>query len=254
MKALIAIASGTFKEGARSRLFWGIVIFAIAMLLSSIVLSEFTFAERYKIVADFGLSFISLFGILVAIFVGVELIHREMDKRTIYVILSKPIRRSSFVFGRYLGLLGIVFVNFVLMTVFLYVLLYLYAQAPDIKLLAAIYGSFLQVIVIAASALFFSVFTSPFIAAFATIGIYIIGHSIDILRGAAAKQTGITSYILNLTATIFPDLSKFDLKVPVVYGEVPPSMTLIFMFVYCLGYALLLMILATIIFERKEFK
>ncbi len=254
MRPVLAIFTGTFKEGARSRLFWGIFIFAAVMLLSSLVLSEFTFAERYKIVADFGLSFIVFFGILVAIFVGVDLIHREMDKRTIYVILSKPIERSVFVWGRYLGLVGVIFINFLLMGILLYLIIYLYARELNFLIMLAIYASLLETAVITAFALFYSSFTSPFVAAFASLGTYIISQSLDIIRASAAKQSGVIRWVLDLTATVFPDLSRFNLKTAAVYLDTVPAANILFLTFYAIGYILILIVLTSFIFDRKEFK
>ncbi len=254
MKSVLAIFTGTFKEGARSRLFWGILVFAIVMLLSSLVLSEFTFAERYKIVSDFGLSFITFFGILVAIFVGVELIHRELDKRTIYVILSKPIERSAFVWGRYLGLIGVILVNFVLMGIFLYGMIYFYAGEVNFLIMLAIYGSLLEAAMITAFALFYSSFTSPFVAAFATLGTYVICESIDIIRASAAKQSGIIRWTLQAIATVFPDMSRFNLKTAAVYLDKIPASNVLFMTLYAIGYVIVLVVLTSFIFDKKEFK
>ncbi len=254
MKAVLAIFSGTFKEGARSRLFWGILIFAIVMLLSSLVLSEFTFAERYKIVADFGLSFIAFFGIVVAIFVGAELIHRELDKRTIYVILSKPIERSVFVWGRYLGLIGVILINFLMMGIFLYLMIYFYAGSINALVMIAIYGSLLEAAMITAFAIFYSSFTSPFVAAFAAFGTYIICESIDIIRASAAKQSGVIRWILNFTATVFPDMTRFNLKTPAVYLDSIPASDILFITLYAAGYILILIVLTSFIFDKREFK
>jgi len=255
-----AIAKNTFKEAVRSKILYSLIFFALVMMGVSLVLDQVTVGQRSKIIQDFGLASINLFGVLIAIIVGISLVYKEIEKRTIYPILAKPVRRSEFLIGKYFGIVLTLGVEVVLMSCFLLLLMMLYGVSTDSQpfnfgLLAAIFLIFLELGVIAAVALLFSSFSTPFLSGMFTLAIYIIGHLTDDLRRlgelsgnlALEKVTTVIYYLL-------PNLENFNIKGEVVYQiPVAPGRILLGS-LYGLLYISILIVFSSTLFQRRDFK
>ena len=148
MNKVQAIAMNTFKEAVRDRILYAILVFAIAMIASTYVLATIGAGGGEKIVRDLGLAFISIFGVLIAVFIGIGLVHKEIDRRTIYTIVTKPIHRFQFILGKYLGLSFTLFVNVAIMTGALIGLIFLAEGLWDFRLAAASAMILLELMVI----------------------------------------------------------------------------------------------------------
>jgi ABC-type transport system involved in multi-copper enzyme maturation permease subunit len=252
---LYPICINTFRETVRDRILYNLLAFALLMIGSTVYLATLTIAEHVKIVTDFGLAAISLFSVIVAIFVGIGLVFKELDKRTIYTVLSKPITRYEFVLGKYLGLLLTLLVNLVIMATGFILILRLFGDVLTPSLFWAIYFIYLELMVITALTIFFSSFTTPTLSAMFTLGLFVIGHlSLDLkLLGAKSESL----MVRNLSKFIYyflPNLENFNLKGAVVYQmSVSPERILV-VTGYGLFYVLLLMLLAIVIFQRRDFK
>ena len=255
MRKIIAVALNTFRESIRDKIFYSLLAFAIIMLSFSIVLSYLTIGDEIKIVKDFGLAAISLFGVLIAIFVGINLVYKEMEKRTIYVILANPISRSQFVVGKYLGLSLTLLVEVVVMSLGLIVLCYMKQPQIAWDLFLAIVPIWFELQLILAIALLFSTFVSPFLSGLLTLAVFIVGHLTQDFRQLAENiDNTFVKKIADTLYYIFPNLETLNFKTSVVHGlDILPG-DFIFSVGYSIAYTLLLLCLALIIFEKRDIR
>ena len=189
MRVIVCIAVNVFKESVRDKVLYNLVLFAMLLIAVSLLLGQLTAGQDIKIIKDLGLAAISIFGLFIAVFIGIGLVSKEVERRSIYSLLSKPIRRQEFIIGKYLGLVLTLLVNITVMTMAYYAVLGCMAwaaggwflpawEAPalDPALLKAIAMIFLQLMIVTALALLFSTFMSPMLATALTFGLYIVGH------------------------------------------------------------------------------
>lgn len=255
MGKIIAIALNTFRESIRDRIFYSLLAFAILMLGFSMILSNLTIGDPIKIVKDFGLGAISLFGILIAIFVGIGLVYKEMEKRTIYVILAKPIARWQFLLGKYFGLSLILMIEVLVMTIGLFVLCYYYKPDVPWDLFLAIIPIYFELQLILAVALFFSSFASPFLSGLFTLAIFIIGHCSADLKALAANTEDIfLQRICDFLYYALPNLENLNFKARVVHHLPLPLSEITFSLIYAILFTSLIIILATTIFSRRDMR
>ncbi|MFQ5901564.1 MAG: ABC transporter permease [Thermodesulfobacteriota bacterium] len=250
-----AIAFNTFKECIRDRILYNLLIFALLMIGLSVLLSKLTFGEQIRIVKDLGLGAISIFGVFMAIFLGIGLVSKEIDKRTIYTILSKPIPRYIFLLGKFKGLLITLVLNLSIMAIGLIVIIYFMGGSVNIILFEAIFLIFVELVVITSIALLFSTFTTPTLSAIFTLAIYVIGHLSEDIRFFGGQSDSLM--VKRLSAFLYyllPNLENFNIKGIVVYTETVGSKVLIFSTLYGLLYASLVLLLSMIIFQRRDFK
>ena len=164
MVKILAIAVNTFREAVRDKILYSLLIFALLMIVSSVFLSTLSVGDQIKIIQDMGLSMISIFGTLIAIFVGIGLVYKEIEKRTIYSIIAKPIARHQFLMGKYCGLILTLLVEITVMSSGFLLLLYFYPGSYDASILKAIYLIFIELMIVTAIALLFSSFSTPILA------------------------------------------------------------------------------------------
>ncbi len=254
------IAKNTFKEAVRSKILYSLIFFALVMMGVSLVLDQVTVGQRSKIIIDFGLASINLFGVLIAIVVGIGLVYKEIEKRTIYPLLAKPVRRSEFLIGKYFGIVLTLGVEVILMSLFLFLLMMIYGASTDSQmfnsgLLAAIFLIFLELAVIAAIALLFSSFSTPFLSGMFTLAIYIIGHLTEDLRRLGALSGSVA--LEKMTAFLYyllPNLENFNIKGEVVYQLPVETGRILLGLLYGLLYIGLLMFFSSILFQRRDFR
>jgi len=255
VKAIRAIAVNTFKEAVRNKILYSLIFFAFVMMAVSLVLDEATVGQRNKIIKDLGLGSINLFGVIIAIVVGINLVYKEIEKRTIYALLAKPVRRYQFLVGKYLGIMMTLAVETLLMSFFFFLLVFFYAGSVDLYLFLAIFMIFIELAVVAALALFFSSFSSPFLSGMFAFSSYVIGHLTEHIRvfgenspHAAVKAIMIVLYYL------LPNLERFNLKSAAVYHLPLGGGTIALSVTYGLFYIATLMLLSVLCFERRDFK
>lgn len=255
MHKIIVIAHNTFKETIRERILYNILIFAVILIAFSYLLRTLTILQDAKIVVDLSLGCISIFGVLIAIFIGIGLVYKEVEKRTIYTILSKPVSRTDFIVGKYLGLLITLLVNVAIMTVVMYVTLAFTDVGIDPVLLKAVYLTYLELAVITAIAVFFSSFTTPVLSAIFTLSFFVIGHMTTDLK-LFGQQSGITAfaYLTKLIYWIFPNLSYFNKSEEVVYKIPIAGKEILGISAYGAGVILIFLFLSFIIFSKRDFK
>ena len=255
MKKIIAIAFNTFKESVRDRIFYSLLAFAVLMLAFSLVLGNLTLDDEIKIIKDFGLGSISLFGVLIAIFVGISLVYKEMEKRTIYVILANPIARYQFILGKYVGLTFTLLVEVLVMSAGLFALCYFKQQQIPLELFKAIIPIWFELQLILAIALFFSTFVSPFLSGMLALTVFIIGHLTQDLRQLVANMD---NPALKKTADFlyytFPNLESLNYKTRIVHGLNIPWQEFFLSLSYATMYTLFILSLTLVIFNRRDIR
>lgn len=252
---LLPIALNTYKEAIRDKVLYIILLFSVVMIGGSLILSALSLGQNDKIIVDLGLASINIFGVLIALFVGTNLLNKEIEKKTIYLLLTKPLRKSGFILGKHIGLSLTLFVIISLMTLFFYGLLYFVTgQLPPIYL-QAIFLTYIELVLLIAVAIFFSTIAPPVMSAIYTLAVYIIGHfSRDLLNFGELSQNPL---LMNITKSIYyvlPDLEKLNIKNLVTYNAQSLSPEIFSSgLVYGLLYTSVLLVLAIFSFEFKEF-
>jgi Cu-processing system permease protein len=268
MRAVRCIAINVFKESVRDKVLYNLVFFALLLMAASYLLGQLTAGQDVKIIKDLGLAAMSIFGSFIAVFIGIGLVFKEVDRKSIYNILSKPIRRQEFIAGKYLGLVLTLLVNVAVMTIAYYAVLgYMAwsmggwmlpgweAPAADPALLKAIAMIFLQLMIVTAIALLFSTFSSPMLAAAMTLALFVAGHfGADLKNLSMATDSPAAIYLGRALYYILPNLAPFDIKAAVVHGRSVPTGLLALNAGYAVVYISMVMTLATFIFLRRDFK
>lgn len=251
------IAANTFREAVRDRVLYNLIAFAVLMSGAAILVGQISIGIERLVVVNLGLTAVSLFGIVIAIFIGIGLVSKEIDKRTLYTVLSRPVRRWEFIVGKFLGLAGTLVVNTFFMAIGVFVALLWVSrkfQATDGWLLVALYFIILQFLIITALALLFSSFSSPLLSAVFAFSLFIVGSFSEDLRGFAAISEGALRWLATAIAYLVPNFSALNIITSVAH-EQPVSLPLV---AYNTAYALLYVCVAlsgaVLIFERRELK
>jgi Cu-processing system permease protein len=268
MRVVGYVAVNVFKESIRDKVLYNLVFFALLLIAVSYLLGELTAGQDIKIIKDLGLAAISIFGLFIAVFIGIGLVSKEVERRSIYSLLSKPIRRQEFIIGKYLGLVLTLLVNVTVMTVAYYaVLAYMAwgagswffagweAPAVDPALLKAIAMIFLQLMIVTALALLFSTFTNPILATALTFGLYVVGHfNADLRHFETVVPSRPVALFARALYYLLPNLTPLDVKSRVVHALPVPVGYMLLNTAYALVYISALLVAATVIFMRRDFK
>lgn len=253
MRAIAAIAANTFREAVRDRILYLFVGFAVVLLVGSKLFGMLTVGDETKIIKDLGLVSIEFFSMLIAVMMGLLLISREVDSRTVFNILAKPVRRWQFLLGKYLGLLAVVAVNLALMTLLLVAVVWLYQHEFDPMLLFGGVMTLVEMAVLAAFATLFAVLTRPILGSLMTLAVFVIGHmSEDLwlltrqLQGAFARAMIAAAYYL------VPNLERFNFHTEIVHDLPIPGSAVLWAFAYALLLIILALVLADLRFRRKD--
>jgi ABC-type transport system involved in multi-copper enzyme maturation permease subunit len=251
------IASNTFREAVRDRVLYNLIAFALLLTGAAVLVGQISIDIERLVVVNLGLTAVSLFGLVIAIFIGIGLVSKEIEKRTLYTVLSRPVRRWEFIAGKFFGLSGTLVVNTFFMAIGVFAAL-LYVSHPlhgaDAWIVVALYFIVLQFIIITALALFFSAFSSPLLSAVFTFSLFVIGTFAEDLRGFAAMTHGITRWLATGAAYIVPNFSALNVITPVAHGEAVATNLIIYNTAYALVYAIMVVAGATLIFERRSLK
>ena len=213
MMQVLTIAENTFRENIRDRVLYNLILFAMIMILSSILLGQLTLGHEAKVIVDIGLSSISIFGTLIAIFIGIGLVYKELEKRTAYFLLAKPVTRQQLILGKYLGLVFTLFVNVAIMTAGLFATLMWQEgmkSAALWRILPAVFLIFLALALTTAVALLFSAFSTPALSAAFTFFLWVIGHfNRDLLEFAKLTKSAAVESICRGLYYLLPNFSNF---------------------------------------------
>jgi len=252
----------------RDKVLYNLVVFAILMMGASYLIGQLTAGQDIKIIKDLGLAAISIFGLFIAVFIGIQLVSKEVERRSIYSMLSKPIARRQLVLGKYLGLVLTLAVNLAVMALAFYIVLgYMRWTAPqsvldsldgpatDPRMLKAIVLIYGQLAIVTAVALFFSSFSTPILSASFTLGIYVAGHfSADLRNFDQVIDSAVAQTIARGLYWILPNLAPFDVKAQVVHALPVPAGYVALTLLYGAAYVAVLLTMAVMIFSRRDFK
>jgi ABC-type transport system involved in multi-copper enzyme maturation permease subunit len=248
------IARNTFKEAVRDRVLYLLLFFAAVSILFARVLAVLTVGDRVKIIKDVGLASISLFGALMAILIGTGLVYKEIEKRTIYPLLSKPLRRYEFLLGKFLGLVLTLAVLLAAMTLIFLGLVLFHTGTIEWKLLLAVLYIFFELVLVTAVAILFSSFSTPILSSLFALAFYLIGHFSWSLETLIQKvPPGTTRTLLRALYVFLPDLENFNIKSEVVHNLPVAGAHLLYSAAYGLVYTAFILGLAILIFRRRDF-
>ncbi len=249
-----AIALNTFKETIRDRILYLLVFFAVIFITFARLLALLTVGDRVKIIKDIGLSSLSLFGALMAIVIGTGLVYKEIDKKTIYTLLSKPIHRHQFILGKFFGLSLTLFLMLLSMSVIFLIVVFLHTFQIEWKIFVAIVFIFVELLLIISVALLFSCFSTPILSSIFTLSFYLVGHVSWGLETLIQKvKPGFGKTLAQILYTFLPDLENFNFKTEIVHDLPIPSDIYLSSIIYGVFYTLFMLVLAILIFRRRDF-
>lgn len=254
MNTLSVLARHTIRELTRNKLLYILVVFAVLLILGSLFLARLTIGQWARIINDVGLATTQLSGALVAIFVGVGLVAGEVDRKTIYVTLAKPVSRAQFVVGRYLGLCANLFFLVLVMGVVLAGVLAVSDNPMSLTSVGALGLIFVELCVLAGIALVFSTSTTPTLGVIFSVGFFVIGHTTSGLMAIAEKMTGVGAVIVQGIARVLPNLELFNLKSQAANGLPVEPTYIVTALGYGLLYAGLSVAFAAFLFKRADLK
>src|SRR6266851_627463 len=257
-RRVFAIARNAFREAVRDRVLYNLVVFVLLLIAGAIFLGEISAGQEAKIIADLGLSAMLLFGVFIAIFVGVGLVYKEIERRTLYAILSKPIGRGQFLLGKYLGLCLTLLVNVVIMGVGVSLALIYVRRGWDplaLKIWPAILLIYVELMIVTGVALLFSTFSSPALSALLTFFVFIIGHfSADLKTLGNSAGSVAARWLFRSLYYGLPNLSNYSMITAAAHGYVPEARAMAVTVAYAIFYIVVLLAGATWVFSRRNFK
>lgn len=256
LNRIVSIANNTFREAVRDRVLYNLLIFVLLIVACAILLVDLTDGHEARTIVNIGLSAMLLFGAFIAIFVGVGLVSKEIEKRTVFAIFAKPVGRGEFIIGKYLGLCLTLAVNVVIMGVGVSAaLIYVGGSSLAGSIWPTILLIFLELTILTGVAILFSSFSSPALSALLTFLVFVIGHFSSSLRDlAAALGSEAAKLVFEATYYFLPNLSHFTFVTNAAHGDVPPAAMLGGALLYAVAYDAIVVIATVLIFSRRNFK
>ena len=252
------IALHTFKESVRQKVLYNLVAFALLLIGAAILFGSISVGVERIILITLGLTSISVFGLLIAIFIGIDLVSKEIERRTIYNILSKPVSRPEFILGKYWGLLLTLLVNTAIMTVGFYAALFYQRRAlllDDLRFLGAVYFILLELAIVVGIALVFSCISTPVLSAVYTFCLFVIGNSSANLRAFSQEtQSALLGTVSDILYYLLPNFGNFNVISQVAHAEKIPGYLWLGNSLYALLYITVLLAIAVLVFEEREFR
>jgi ABC-type transport system involved in multi-copper enzyme maturation permease subunit len=252
---VLALSWNTVRELIRSKLLYNVVIFAALLLGSSLFVAQLTVGEWRRIILDQGLSAAELGGGLIAVVVGVNLVAGEIERRTIFPTLAKPVTRGTFILGRYLGLVLVLAANALLMLLLLAILVHLAGERIDAIVMQAMFLIFIELMLLAAVAMLFGSFSTPMLAAGFSLAIFLIGHLVGDLRAFGERsRSDAARHLAAFFYRLLPDLELLNLKSSAANRLVVPASYVATSTAYGIAYAAVLLLLSGVIFGKRDLK
>lgn len=258
LQRIQAIARNTFREAVRDRVLYNLVIFVLLLTAGAIFVGELSAGEEAKIIIDLGLSASLLFGAFISIFVGVGLVYKEIERRTVYAIFSKPVGRGEFLVGKYFGLCLTLLVNVLVMGAGVSLALVYVRRGWDplvLRIWPAILLIYIELMILTAVALLFSSFSSPALSALLTFFVFIIGHfSRDLKTLAASMGTAGAQWFFGAIYYLLPNFANYSYITEAGHGIMPGARAVAGALLYAVFYIAALLAATTLIFNRRNFK
>jgi ABC-type transport system involved in multi-copper enzyme maturation permease subunit len=253
MRPVWVLAVNTFKEVVRDRILYALVMFAILLIGLSLALGQLSFAEQARISANFGLSAIHLCAVILAIFIGSNLVYKEIEKKTILTILVRPISRLQFIMGECLGLAMVIVMMVFGLSAVLMLVFYGLGVKIDARFAVVVAGLLAESLILLGITLFFSMITKPLLVVCFSLGIFMIGHWQGSLDFFAKKADGGVLKPINWVVHYFvPDLERINWKDLVLYDQPLDLSTKAVSLGYALAWFAVCVTLATFLFKRKD--
>lgn len=257
MNRIAVVAANTFREAVRDRVLYNLIFFALLLVGASLLFGQISIGIQKIVLINLGLTAISIFGVVIAIFIGIGLVSKEIEKKTLYTILSRPVRRWEFIVGKFGGLAWTLVVNTFFMAIGFFAALLFLAhrfERTDGWLLVAIYFIILEFLVVTALALLFSTFSSPVLSAVMALAFFVIGTFAEDLRAFAAMSYGATRVLATMAAYVLPNFASLNVISAVAHGEPIAGSLVLYNSVYSLLYAGAAICAAVLIFEHRNLK
>lgn len=253
---LTAITLNTFREAVRDRVLYNLILFVLLLVASAPLFGQISIGMERLILVNVGLSSISLFGVIIAIFLGIGLVSKEIEKKTLYTILSRPVRRWEFIVGKYLGLIMTLVVNTALMTAGFYIALAVTngLHKTDALLLVAIYFTVLQFLIVTALTVLFSTFSSPIFSAIFAFALFVIGTFAEDLKNFAAISKGAAKLLATAAAYLMPNFASLNVIAQTAHDQGVGGRLILFNTLYAMLYSASAVAAAVLIFERRNLK
>ncbi|MDD5762907.1 MAG: ABC transporter permease subunit [bacterium] len=256
-RRILSIAANTFRETIRNKILYAILAFALFVIGMTFFLADLSVGDFARIIADVGLASIHLFGVVMAVFLGINLVSNEVDRKTIYIILSKPVRRFEFIFGKTLGLGVTLLLTTLAMATVLFLLHYSYRYGGRVEpgIFIASAGIYMELLLLICLATLFSTFTTPVLSAIFTLSLFLVGHLTNYLYilGDQSKVTAVR-WASRFIFFLLPNLEIFNWKNEVAYGGLKSFSVLAWAAGYLAAYAACVLCLSCLLFTRKDFK
>ena len=258
MRRAGVVALNTFREAVRDRVLYNLVFFALLMMAADIGVGQISVGIEQTVIVSLGLSAISVIGLLISIFIGVALVSKEMDKRTLYALLAKPVRRWEFLLGKFAGLVLTLAVNTAAMALgLLLVMIYMKhsLERSDAVALVAVYFILLKLALIVALALLFSCFTTPLLAILFTVGLYIVGLYVQELRNLPVEvMSPAMSAFTKWLSYLLPNFENFNVMAMAAHGRAVPGALILQNTLYTVVYCTIVLTAAAVVFSRRDLK
>jgi Cu-processing system permease protein len=255
-----AIALNTFREAARIRVLYGILVLVVGSNLLALVLGQLSLQDSGRVARDVGLAGISLFGSLTAILLGVFLLYTEVQRRTIHAIVAKPISRWEFVVGKYLGMVLVLTVLVGVFALAMFAMLLLEGSGLSSAVSKALILSWFEVLTVAAIAIFFSSFSTPFLSGIFALAMWVIGRLAPELESVTQNSAPWIRITTKIALEVTPDIHLFgvsgrtlDGAAVSVHGEFVPWSYVALASGHGLGWIIALVALAALLFNRRDF-
>lgn len=252
------VAVNTFREAVRDRVLYNLIFFAFVMIAAAVLVGQISIGIEHLVIVNLGLTAISAFGLVMAVFIGVGLVSKEMDKRTLYALLSKPLRRWEFLLGKYGGLLVTLAVNTALMTMGLFAALFYVSRvflASDVSVLVAVYFILLKLALVTALALLFSCFSTPMLSTVFTLGLYLAGiFSSDIRAFGSMSESRLLDAMSTLFYYLLPNFGNFNAIAAAAHGRAIPFSLIAQNTAYAAMYIAAVLLGASAIFSNRNLK
>jgi ABC-type transport system involved in multi-copper enzyme maturation permease subunit len=253
---IFSISKNTFREAIRDRVLYNLVLFVLLIVACAILLGDLTDGQESRTIVNIGLNAMLFFGAFIAIFVGVGLVSKEIEKCTVYAVFSKPVLRGEFIVGKYLGLCLTLLINIFIMGIGVSLsLLYVGGTSLAVSIWGGVFLIFIELTIIKAVAILFSSFSSPALSALLTFLVFMIGHLssslFDLAKGLESKSATI---VFTVMYYLFPNLANFSFRTESALGLVPNVQMLGGGLVYSIVYSAIMLTAAVLIFSRRNFK
>jgi ABC-type transport system involved in multi-copper enzyme maturation permease subunit len=254
MQAVFSLARHTWIDALRERVFRGLALFLVVWLAAARLLDPLALGEGRRVTLDLGLALLSLFGFLLIMMLGTRVVQKEIDRKTILMLLARPISRGEFVLGKFLGITAVVGSGLLGMLLILAAVLWLSGYGVSHALIVAGLYAFLELLIVAALSMLLTVFTSPVLSAFFLLGLYVGGHlAPSLLEMARLVPSAVGRHVLEGLFLLVPRLDLYSYTLEVVHGWTPSREALLWAVAYALLYAAAALLVATLVFRRRQF-